>query len=469
MPRPRITPFTARRFAALALVAIVLGVRPGAGEPAPASAAVPGAKNLVLIVTDDQTATTLPHTPAVMPWLQARLSDPTDHWVWFPNTFTNTALCCPARATLLTGRYSHRHRVQNNTQGQNLNESSTLATWLDGAGYQTALIGKYLNGYPWGRGDYVPPGWDRWAAFLSGSYTNFTLLEDGTRRSYAAYSTDLLADKAVDFVETATDDPWFLHFTPAAPHSPFTPAARHNGSFDSLPAEHTPAYLEPDVSDKPAWVRKLTIPSDPKFDRDRRNAYETLLAVDEAIERIVGAIEARGELDETVIAFVSDNGYAFGENRWKEKRCGYDVCIRVPLAIRYPGAAPGPDGRLVGNVDLVPTLAAAAGVTPPLTQNGLSLVPVLEGGSPPWRDALLIRWAGGGGIPAYWGLRTPDFAYFELSTGEVELYDITGALGTADPYQLQNRCPGNPPSCATAYRSTRTELSSKLAQLKSSS
>ena len=190
--------------ASIAVVAVAAAL-PAPAQPDPAT--LP--PNIILILTDDQSLDTLPSDPASMPWLQSQIfGNPAGDWLWFPNAFLNTPLCCPSRATILTGRYSHHTRVEGNEQGMNLDESNTLATWLKGGGYTTALIGKYLNNYPWNRGPYVPPGWDRFFGKRNEAeaetYYDYGVIDQGVPLFAGdtpdAYVTDLLADKAVDFL-----------------------------------------------------------------------------------------------------------------------------------------------------------------------------------------------------------------------------------------------------------------------------
>ena len=220
------------------VVASIAVLAVAAALPAPPerdSATLP--PNIILILTDDQSLDTLPSDPASMPWLQSQIfGNPADDWLWFPNAFLNTPLCCPSRATILTGRYSHHTHVEGNEQGMNLDESNTLATWLKGGGYTTALIGKYLNNYPWNRGPYVPPGWDRFFGKRNEAeaetYYDYGVIDQGAPLFVGdtpdVYVTDLLADKAVDFLEgVPAEEPYFLMFTPPAPHAPLVPAPRY--------------------------------------------------------------------------------------------------------------------------------------------------------------------------------------------------------------------------------------------------
>jgi len=241
--------------------------------------------NVVVILTDDQSPDSLPHEPPVMPYLQARMEDPSDHWITFTNAFLNTPLCCPSRATLLTGRYSHRTGVRTNDDGNLLDESSTLATWLRGSGYVTGLFGKYLNRYPFGRGPYVPVGWERWSGKMQGSgasvYYDYTLIEQGYLVPYGSdptdYSTDVLAAQVVEFIRTAPPGrPFYLEFTPTAPHPPWIPAPRDVGAYRDMRIADPPSVGEEDVSDKPAWVRRLPEPTDEQraeLDAARRRSW----------------------------------------------------------------------------------------------------------------------------------------------------------------------------------------------------
>jgi N-acetylglucosamine-6-sulfatase len=402
--------------------------------------------NVIVILTDDQPEDSIPNPNAIMPFLQGRALDPNDHWVVFDHAYVNTPLCCPSRATMLTGRFAHHTGVLDNEDAQALDESSTIATWLHDAGYHTGLVGKYLNGYPFGGAGYVPPGWDRWTARRQGSlvtlYYDYTLIEQTREVRYGHaqddYSTDVLADKATAFIEQAPfDRPFFLWFAPVAPHPPWTAAPRDAGAFAGLPPPASPAFDEADVSDKPRWVRGL--PGLDAAARARivayhRRSFAALLAVDDAVRRIMSALRARGEVEDTVIVFTTDNGFAFGEHRWVRKSCPYDACVRVPLLIRFPGVEHRTESAVVSAVDLAPTIADLAGTTPATRFDGVSLVPILTTGS---REGLpgelFAEFFGDDTIPPWWEIRTRRFAYVELGTGERELYALRD-----DPAELVN-------------------------------
>jgi N-acetylglucosamine-6-sulfatase len=466
----------------LTMGATSVAAAPPAGG-APRTTAHP---NVVLILTDDQTFDALaPGSPEVMPHLESELADPASGWIGYSNFFFNNPLCCPSRATILTGRYSHHTGVEDNSGGSHLDESSTVATWLDAAGYRTGLVGKYLNDYPFGRGDYKPPGWDYWAVHTGKGnlgYFDYTLFESpdgsstGTRVDYkfgaSDYSTLALTALGTDFIEQTPDGtPFFLDLSLAAAHGDWKPQDIYANAFDGVTPPHDPSFNEDDVSDKPAWVQRL-----PRLDaagiaasdEGKIRHYETLRSVDDSVAAIESTLASAGVLDDTVIIFMTDNGYQFAEHRWAGKRCEYDVCLRSPFLVRFPGATSHDDPHLLSNVDVAPTIAALAGATPTISVDGVSFAPLLTGQPPPpWRTGVLIHNAADGSdaVPTWWGVRTADYAYVELAAPadpdapNVELYDLTGQLGAADPFELQNRAL-NP-----EYAAVRAQLAEQLAEL----
>jgi N-acetylglucosamine-6-sulfatase len=224
------------------------------------------APNILLVLTDDQSLDTLPTEPPAMPWFQSQLRDPSAHWLWFPNAVVSTPLCCPSRATLLTGRTDVHTGVRDNFDGPNLDDTNTLPVWLHDAGYTTGLVGKYLNNYPFGRDPFVPPGWDRWFAKEnaneSTAYYDYDVVDQAAVRHFGSdpedYSTDVLGATADAFLRVApASKPWFLYFAPNAPHAPSIPAPRHVAAFDGFrPPLPSPAELN-DVRGKPGYVRAL--------------------------------------------------------------------------------------------------------------------------------------------------------------------------------------------------------------------
>jgi N-acetylglucosamine-6-sulfatase len=225
-------------------------------------------------------------------------------------------------------------------------EDSIIATWLQSEGYQTALIGKYLNGYARRDDDtYVPPGWDEWYVKLGGdSYYDYRLNDNGTVVHHGNdeqdYETDVLAGKVEDYVRYAASDssPFFMYLAPSTPHGPFVPAPRHEDAYADIEAPRPPSFDEPDVDDKPAWVRdlpRLDSSEVEQVDNAYRNRLEMLLSLDEMVAGLIEELRATGELENTYLFFTSDNGYHLGEHRLKVgKRTIYEEAARIPLAVR---------------------------------------------------------------------------------------------------------------------------------------
>ena len=355
--------------------------------------------NIVLVLTDDQRWDALQ-----FPTLRTELID---RGVVFSDAFAVTPVCCPSRASILTGRYPHGTDIYRNhsphggfhTFTSNGAENSTMATWLDDAGYTTGFVGKYLNGYGAGDTGYVPPGWDRWVALAlagsndvdKGGYLDYRLSVDGTIESFGSapedYSTDVLGDYATRFIANApADRPLLLYFAPRAPHGPTTAARRHSTAFSNLPPLDSPNLNEADVSDKPSYIRSLPLLSSSKMSSNqnlRRRQYRTLLAVDEALDAIIEKLRVEGRLGDTMIVFMSDNGFTIGEHRWKGKEVPYEESIRVPFIVRYDAVTGGEAAtcrQLVLNIDVAPTFADAAGVAAP-GAHGRSLLGLLDGTS----------------------------------------------------------------------------------------
>jgi N-acetylglucosamine-6-sulfatase len=429
----------------LLLIATVLvpasGLAAEAGELSERAATPP---NIVLILTDDQRWDTLRYMPHVRADLMSK-------GMTFANAFVSNPLCCPSRSTILTGNYSHTTGVYANG-GQYGGwqafhdggaEASTIATWLHDAGYHTSLLGKYMNHY--GPNNHlVPPGWDRWAVFEQESpYYDYTLNVDGSFVSYghrtADYSTDVLARYAVrDIARVPADQPLFLYLAPSAPHGPATAAPRDLGTVSAGGFHPAPSFNERNMRDKPRYMRRLPLVSRDKEAQGFVKRVETLGAVDDAVHEVVGALGTAGRLDNTLIVFASDNGFASGEHRWTYKLVPYEESIRIPLVMRWDGeVSPGVlDRNLVANVDFAPTFSEAAGVVPP-TVEGRSLVPLLRGEDPAWRGRFLLEhlWyhRNKPNPPTYCGVRSRGRVFVHYASGFEEYYNLR-----ADPYELRN-------------------------------
>lgn len=429
----------------------------------------PPRPNIVLVVTDDQRWDMVDdtHGPGgrdLMPHVRAELAA---SGVEFTNAIVTTPLCCPSRASILTGQYASTHGVRVNHPplggAPSFDDSSTVATWLQAAGYRTAILGKYMNGYELlaqFEPPYVAPGWDLWQVFVIGKYFNYTLVEDGVRVRYgndeAHYSTDVLRDKALQFIDDSSADgrPFFLFLNPRAPHLKATPAARHAGLFADIEPWRSPSYAEDDRSDKPEWVRRaapLSRREALKIDKTRADMLASMLAVDDAVGAIMARLRLLGIADDTLVIFTSDNGFLWGEHGLDRKRCPYEECIRVPMIAHYPRLAPQArtSEDLVANIDLAPTFAELAGIVPGLRVDGRSLLGAFTDAAQEPRQELLIEgWSNRRGH-AFAGVRGLRWKYVEHESGELELYDLVG-----DPHELEN----------LAGRRDHRELGARLAE-----
>jgi N-acetylglucosamine-6-sulfatase len=429
-------PLTLLSFAALLASAM-------AGLASPAQAAAQADRpSIVVVLTDDQRWDTL----ATMPTVQREL---VQKGVTFANAFVVNPLCCPSRASLLTGLYSHSTGVYDNVPPYGaaaFDARSTVATWLARAGYRTAHVGKYLNGHP---RSVVPPGWHRWVTIPS-AYFDYWLWRDGVPTRFAdddaSYSTDVLTREALSFIESSRD-PFFLVYAPFAPHAPATPAPRHADAFADLEPWRAASHNELDIFDKPRWLqnrRVLTETDEQAADAFRRSQLASLLAVDEGVDDILDALDRSGRLENTIVVYTSDNGLLWGEHRmWNRKVVAFEESMRVPLVVRHDALVPWPrtETRLVTNIDLAPTLAELAGARAPRT-DGASLVPLLgpaPSRTPSWRRSFLIEHLRGPAgasvaVPTYCAVRGERWKYVRYATREEELYDLA-----SDPHELDNR------------------------------
>jgi N-acetylglucosamine-6-sulfatase len=419
--------------------------------PTAESLTAPAKPNIVFILTDDMRKDDLKYMPKTRNLLRERGK-------YFENAFVSNPICCPSRATTMTGQYSHNTGVWNNGDSgmgglqvyrRNGYEQDNVATRLDAAGYRTALFGKYLNGYRQTTG--TPPGWDRWFAHVNGiGYYDYQINDDGTTRHYgsskAAYETDVIANHAKTFIDKSASagTPFFAYVSPHAPHAPATPAPRDLHTHDGLKGPRLPSFNEVDVSDKPPWIRSLPRPTADRIremDNQSEKRAESLQAVDDLVAAVVGKLKNEGLLRNTYIFFTSDNGLFRGEHRiTTEKYRPYEEDIRVPLLVRGPGIAAGSTtNKLALNTDYLPTFTEFAGTQTPPYVDGRSLKPLLDGSQSPWRSAILIEGPQYDRVPPYRAIRTlgvdTQRKYIEYVGSSVrEMY----YLG-ADPYERFNK------------------------------
>lgn len=486
--------------AAVLLAAGAVAVLGAPGGPAHASsgAAAAAKPNIVMLMTDDQTFRDL----AVMAGTRRAIGEA---GVTFARDYASYPLCCPSRATLLTGRYAHNHNVRSNKPPNGgygrLDKANTLPVWLQRAGYATAHIGKYLNGYGRDVPADVPPGWTEWYGSVDGStyrMWGYTLNENGTLRTYgqrtvedpALYQTDIYRQKAVDFIRrrAASGRPFYLSVAFLAPHAEagqlprevsVRSAPRHRGRFAAMPLPRPASFDEVDVSDKPSFVQaapRLTAQQIRRITRNFRARREALLAVDQAVEAIVSTLRATGSLQRTYVIFTSDNGFFHGEHRVPQgKYLVHEASSHLPLLIRGPGLARGQrSAELVSNVDLAPTIVEASGARPTRAMDGRSLLPfardparrtarpILHEGLAPSQagdndqDGTAPVSATGTALPGYTAIRTARFLYVEYyTTKDRELYDLA-----RDPQELQSR------HADPRYARTRAMLARELDRLR---
>ena len=414
----------------------------------------------------------------------------------FANCFTTNALCAPARATVLTGCFSHVHGIRGNSEGADAIEEldpniPTFPELLQEAGYRTGLVGKYHI-----RQD--PRGFDTWTIHPGqGAYFDPVYIQNGIRVQKEGYATDITTDLALDFLCRA-DAPFCLVYQFKAPHRPFSPAPRHAGMFEDIEIPEPESFdddyatrriaaiaedmrfeqsLEPDYDDLPEGLdregRKRWI-----YQRFIVDRYRNLYGVDENLGRVLDCLDERGLAEDTLILYTSDHGYFTGEHGWYDKRFMYEPSIRIPLVARYPRLCPGGQvaEEMVMNVDFAPTILDFAGLEIPAGMQGHSLRPLMEGRSPEgWRSSIYYAYfensweLHGKGeeamaepsfqyftphrIGPHRGVRTERYKLIEYySEGDYwELFDLE-----ADPHELKNLY--GDPACNRIVADLKQEL-----------
>ncbi|MGF7151269.1 N-acetylglucosamine-6-sulfatase [Sphingomonas zeicaulis] len=424
-------------------------VTPPAPRPTLTLKRKPGVKprNILFVLTDD-------HRFDAMGFMKAQdfgetptLDRLAREGVHFRNAFVTTALCSPSRASIFTGLYAHQHRVVDNNHPIPPG-LVYYPQYLQAAGYETAFIGKWHMG---AETDTPQPGFDRWVSFKGqGTYMPSAdgLNVDGRKVPQCGYITDELTDYALDWIGTRKGDrPWMMHLAHKAVHSEFIPAPRHAGRY----AKETFRYPE---------TMKAGAPGRPMWVENQRNSWhgvdyayhgtldiadyykrymETLLAVDEGLARIMDLLAKRGELDETLIVYMGDNGFQFGEHGLIDKRTAYEESMRVPLLARCPALfGPGAVEKVVANIDIAPTMLAAAGLEAPRGMAGADALPLAQGKAVPWRSELVYEYYWERNFPqtpTVHALREDRYKYIHFhGIWDIdELYDLE-----ADPHEANN-------------------------------
>ncbi len=448
-----------------------------------AAAVIP--PNVVIILVDDARFRDM----STLPNVRKLIKDP---GATFTNAVSPFPLCCPARATLLTGQYAHNHGVLGNGDAFNplggfsaFEDDQTLATWLN-ADYATGWFGKYLNGY---EGTYVPPGWDAWKASSGNeqnwiNYRSQTINVNGTVRTFNRYQTDLVGEFATTFINARAPQPqpFFMVTSLLAPHTGepvesddpnrvygttkySTPnvADAYRNALSTTPLDEDPSFNEADVSDKPQQPPLLAPWEVSALKEVNQQRRESLLSAQAVVGKVIAALKANGELANTYVIFLSDNGYMMGEHRIRSgKSQAYEPAVRVPLLMRGPGIPPGTVlTQPVGQQDLAPTVLAMTnhvGANGSLVIDGKNLLPLVADPTLNTNRPIVLEVGPATTTnPAYrfHGIRMPGWKYLERAGGVKELYDLT-----ADPYELSNLA-GKP-----AYAAKQAELTALLNQYK---
>lgn len=419
-----------RAFLLIVLAAAWLG--PLAREQRAAAQVKP--PNVLIVLTDDQRLQTYSAMPRTRHWFIQK-------GVRLTKAFATTPWCCPSRATIYTGRYAHNHGVVSNSSPEALSQDSTVQRYLREAGYRTGIFGKYLNSWDL---SVDPPHFDEWAVYAPVStrgYSGAKWNVSGKVRKVEQYSTTYIRKRGLAFLEGAEADddrPWFLELSTWAPHLPAVPQAKYEDAKVKR-WKVPPSVKELDRSDKPPYIRDADLPI-AEAKRIRRDQLRTLMSVDDLVEAVMRRLGALKERGNTLVFVLSDNGFLWSDHGWKGKTVPYSYSIRIPMLVRWPGVleAGTKDGRLLGNVDVAPTILAAAGITPDpqYPVDGRSIL------DPFTRDRMLTEhWAAPGGFPptpTWASLRTSEWQYVEYydEAGVVtfrEYYDLI-----EDPHQLVN-------------------------------
>jgi N-acetylglucosamine-6-sulfatase len=376
------------------------------------------------------------------------------------NAFVTTSICCPSRATFITGTLANQHGViDNETSEYNPDVTPPLTKYLQESGYHTAMIGKWHMGKSGAPRDYF----DFWLSFKGQGVYNDPLFNiNGKKIPHEGYTTDLLTNYALDFIENQPlDQPYFCMLSHKAVHEPFQPAPRHTNAFGAKTVTPEPASWSEDFADKPDWHKRQrsrdvrwhyrtrefesevlpdAIPIQPwKKNNKYVKQFRCLAAVDDGVGKIIDLLKKRGTLDNTLFVFTSDNGYFHLEHRRWDKRLAYEESLRIPMVVSYPKKInPGTTvTQMITNADFAPTVLDYAGISIPSNMQGLSMRPLFETQKPEWREAVFYEYWKElvHAIPTMTAVRTDRYkliTYPEIKDID-ELYDLH-----KDPYEMNN-------------------------------
>ena len=426
-------------------------------------------RNVIFILSDDHRYDFMGFTGKV-PWLETPHMDRmAKEGAYFPNTFVTTSLCSPSRASILTGLFTHTHTVVDN-QAPDPGNLVFFPQYLQKAGYTTAYFGKWHMG---DNNDNPRPGFDHWESFRGqGVYYNPTLNINGERTSYgdSTYITDLLTDHAVDWMKAQPKDkPFFVYLSHKAVHASFMPAKRHAGSYADKPLIYPPSYYTSSPKVKGKTRQEAPLQTDKYYGEGRtpdwqkmqregwhgvdymyhgrmdfaqffRNYCETLRAVDESVGSVLDYLDEAGLSQSTLVIYMGDNGFSFGEHGLIDKRHFYEESAKVPFLVRCPELLQGGQtlDHMIQNIDIAPTVLELAGKQPPSHFHGRSFLPLLRGEAVAWRDKIFYEYYWEYDFPhtpTMFGVRTNRYKYIRYHGiwDTNEFYDLQ-----EDPYEMNN-------------------------------
>ena len=473
MPVP-IAPISILRSACLIALSMTLIFQSASADELPPTPARKNVKprNVVFILTDDHRYDAMGFMEH--PFLETpHLDSLAANGAHLKNAFVTTSLCSPSRASILTGLYTHKHRVIDNNR---MVPEGTLffPQYLQRAGYETAFVGKWHMG---AKQDDPRPGFDHWVSFRGqGNYLppgpKYTLNVNGERVKQKGYITDELTDYAVDWLKQRDgDEPFFLYLSHKAVHSNFTPAERHAGRYADVDLSFLPRGEDIKAeNDSPRWVRDqrnswhgidFSYHSDKGLEYLYRRYCESLLAVDDSVGRVLDQLKQMGVHNDTLVVYMGDNGFMWGEHGLIDKRVSYEASIRVPMMMQCPNLFKGGTvvENVIGNIDVGPTILHAAGLKAPEYMDGESFLELPNRPEMPWRDYFLYVYYWEKNFPqsptqfALRGDRFKYITYYGLWDVD-ELYDLT-----TDPGETKNLI-NNPD-----YQSIAKEMETKLYEM----
>ncbi|MEN0052409.1 MAG: sulfatase [Mucilaginibacter sp.] len=432
----------------------------------------PGTKprNIIFILSDDHRYDFMGFTGKVPGLKTPNLDRLANEGAHFQNAFVTTSLCSPSRASILTGQYAHTHTVVDNESPA---PSSLIyfPQYLQKAGYQTSFFGKWHMG---GGDGHPRPGFNKWVSFSGqGVYYNPTLNIDGKIVKYqdSTYITDLLTDLSLEWLKKRDKNkPFFMYLSHKAVHADFKPAKADKGFYKDLQIHYPVSMFMTETptskkfikgvredgsmytfnnKDIPQWVRAQRYSwhgvdymyhGETDFDQFYIDYLETLMGIDKSVGRVLQYLKDNGLDKETLVIYMGDNGFSFGEHGLIDKRQAYEESMRVPLLARCPDLIKPATKikQMVLNIDIAPSILEMAGVQKPKQMQGMSFLPIIQGKDVPWRNEFFYEYYWESNFPqtpTQYAVRTDQYKFIRnWGIWDIDqLYDIQ-----KDPYEVNN-------------------------------